>query len=107
MGKVVLSLLLFALTEVAFAAREGRTFETRGMAVIFTSSTFTVGIEKRDIPIPQYLDVDIDPGWRGLSHDSSSASWTKCRLPLKSEMTWQGTKERSLVFDCRPLSFYR
>lgn len=44
MTKLVLLLILLALSRVGIAGgREGRTFETRGTAVVFTSSTFTIG----------------------------------------------------------------
>lgn len=108
MKNIIFLLLFLVVSKATFAGdREGRTFETRGTAVVFTDSTFTVGIEKRDIPVPLYFDVESNPVGRGMTHDSSSGSWTKCRVPLKSEMTWQGVKERHLVFDCRPLTFYR
>jgi hypothetical protein len=41
----------------------------------------------------------------GLTHDSESG-WTQCRIPLKNELSITGPTERSLVFDCYPLSYY-
>jgi hypothetical protein len=88
-----------------FSSKEGKTFETRGASVVLTSGAVTTGVEQRNIPIPQYIDVMSSTQWSGLHHDSESG-WTKCRVPLKGEVSWQGIKERTLVFDCRPLTYF-
>lgn len=88
-----------------FSSKEGRTFETRGGAVIYTSGAITAGVEQGDIQVPQYIDVTTSSQWSGLTHDRESG-WTRCRLPLRGKMSWQGVKDRSLVFECRPLSYF-
>jgi hypothetical protein len=88
-----------------FSSKEGKTFQTRGTAVILSNGAITIGVEKKDIPIPSYIDVSGSAQWNGLRHDSESG-WTKCRLPLKGELSWQGVKDRDLVFDCKPLTYF-
>lgn len=89
-----------------FSSKQGKTFKTRGSAVIYRSGTITSGIEKRNIPIPPMFDVSSDPIFTSLTHDSE-AGWTNCRIPLKSEMSITGPVERSIVFDCYPLSYFQ
>jgi len=88
-----------------FSAKEGKTFQTKGTAVILSNGAFTAGIEKKDIPIPNFIDVVADSRWNGLRHDSESG-WTKCRVPLKGELSWQGVKDKDLVFACKPLTYF-
>jgi hypothetical protein len=89
-----------------FSSKEGIVFQTKGEAIILTNSTFTYGIERRDIPIPSVIDLRVHTDFNGLIHDSESG-WTKCRVPLKGELGWTGLTERSLVFDCKPLQYYK
>jgi hypothetical protein len=95
----------FAASAGFFSSKQGKTFKTRGTAVIYRSGTITSGIEKRNIPIPPVFDVSSDPIFTSLTHDSESG-WTNCRVPLKSEMSITGPVERSIVFDCYPLSYF-
>lgn len=85
--------------------KEGRTFQTKGTAIIMARGTLTTGIEKRGVPIPEYIDTTSNSMWMGLTHDSESG-WTKCRVPLKSSLGVTGVTERSLVFDCKPLTYF-
>lgn len=105
-----IGILLFSSISTAnagwFSSKQGKVFETRGLAVIQSSSTFTAGTEQRDIQIPQYIDVTKSERWSGLHHDSESG-WTLCRVPLKGKISWQGVKDRSLVFECKPLSYFK
>ena len=106
--KLICVILLFKISTPCagiFSSKEGKSFQTRGTAVIFSNGAITVGVEKKDIPIPSYIDVTRSAEWNGLKHDSESG-WTKCRVPLKSELSWQGVKERALVFDCMPLTYF-
>jgi len=89
-----------------FSAKEGKTFETRGMAVVMLSGSFSTGVEKRDIPIPKYIDVTSSNVFNGMTHDSESG-WTKCRIPQKGGIGWDGVKEKQLVFDCKPLTYFK
>jgi hypothetical protein len=89
-----------------FNKKEGAIFETKGEAVILRSGTFTIGIERRNIPIPQIIDVRIQSEFLSLRHDSESG-WTKCRVPMKSEIGITGVTERSLVFDCKPIQYFK
>lgn len=89
-----------------FSSKEGVVFQTKGEAVIMKNSTFTIGIERRNIPLPEVIDVRANAGLAGLTHDSESG-WTKCRVPLKSELGITGVTERSLVFDCKPLEYFK
>lgn len=81
---------------------EPSVYKTKGEAVIMKSSTFTIGIERRNIPIPGVIDARVDPNFTDIRSDSRSG-WTKCRVPLKAEFGITGITERSLVFDCLPL----
>ena len=105
---LTLLLLIFASCTIAgiFSSKQGRTFQTKGVALIYRSGTLSDGIEKRNIEIPSLVDVEKSADFRGLAHDSESG-WTKCRVPLKSEFSITGTVERSLVFDCKPLTYYK
>jgi len=89
-----------------FSSKEGAVFETKGEAVITRNSTFKFSIERRDIPIPLVVDIRQDSNYNGLIHDRESG-WTKCRVPLKSELGITGIAERSLVFDCKPLTYFK
>jgi hypothetical protein len=102
---IALSSFIFNVNAGWFSSKEGKTFETRGSAVVYTSGSFTVGVEQKNISIPSYIDVKSSTQWNGITHDSESG-WTKCRVPLKGKMSWQGVKDRSLVFDCRPLTYF-
>lgn len=88
-----------------FSRKEGVVFQTKGEAVIMRSGTFTMGIERKNIPIPQLLDVRLQNDFSGLRHDNESG-WTKCRVPLKGELGLTGVTERSLVFDCKPIQYF-
>lgn len=102
---VALSLASHAIAGWFSPDKEGRTFQTKGTALIMASGTFTTGIEKRGIQIPEYIDTTSDSMWLGLRHDSESG-WTKCRLPLRSSLGVTGVTERTLVFDCKPLTYF-
>jgi hypothetical protein len=88
-----------------FSSKQGSVFQTKGEALIMKNSTLTSGIERRNIPIPEILDLRNATEFRGLTHDSESG-WTKCRVPLKGELGITGITERSLVFDCKPLQYF-
>jgi hypothetical protein len=88
-----------------FSSKEGVIFQTKGEGLILKNSTFTTGIERRNIPIPPIIDIRANSAFNGLTHDSDSG-WTKCRVPLKSEMGITGVTTRSLVFDCKPLEYF-
>jgi len=94
------------ILKVHAGTREGATFETRGEAVIARNSAFLSSIERRDIPIPLFLDIRQDLNFSGMVHDRDSG-WTKCRVPLKSELGITGIAERSFVFDCKPISYFK
>lgn len=102
---VLLNLFLSIANAGLFSSKEGIVFQTKGEAVILKNSTFTTGIERRNIPIPEFIDIRTNYDFRGLSHDSESG-WTKCRVPLKNELGITGITERSLVFDCLPLKYF-
>ncbi len=89
-----------------FSSKQGVVFQTKSEAKILTNSTFTVGIERRNIPIPSIVDIRVNTDFAGLTHDSETG-WTKCRVPLKSELGWTGITERSLVFDCKPIQYFK
>jgi hypothetical protein len=89
-----------------FSSKQGKTFETRGTAVVMASGTFTTKIEERDIQIPRYIDVTESRMLSGITHDKESG-WTKCRVPLKKELGWDGPRNRELIFDCKPLTYFR
>jgi hypothetical protein len=89
-----------------FSSKEGVVFQTKGEAVIMRNSSFTMGVERRNIPIPEVIDIRVNAGLTGLTHDSESG-WTKCRVPLKGELGLTGITERSLVFDCKPLEYFK
>jgi len=88
-----------------FSKKEGKTFQTRGTAVILSNGALTTGVEKKDISIPPFIDITSSSQWNGLRHDSESG-WTRCRVPLKGELSWQGIKDRDLVFECKPLTYF-
>ena len=69
------------------------------------SGALTTGVEKKDISIPPFIDITSNSQWNGLRHDSESG-WTRCRVPLKGELSWQGIKDRDLVFECKPLTYF-
>ena len=96
--------LIAAATSFTFlmpASATGLIYETKGEALIYRSAPFTSSIERRNIPIPSVIDVQTNPSFSDIRSDRSSG-WTKCRVPLKSELGITGVTERSLVFDCRP-----
>ncbi len=97
MKKRLSAALFFSTLPIAVSAQM---YETKGEAVIFKNSTFTIGIERRNIPVPTLIDVRANPEFTSLTSDSRSG-WTKCRVPLKGELGITGVTERSLVFDCR------
>lgn len=105
---VLFTFILISSSSIAgiFSSKEGSVFQTKGEAVIMKNSTFTVGIERRNIPIPEILDLRNSADFQGLTHDSESG-WTKCRVPLKGELGITGVTERSLVFDCKPLQYFK
>lgn len=92
-----------ATADLLVAKRESPVFETKGIAVIMYDATFTTGVEERDINIPRIVDVNDDARWIAVEPDRESG-WTRCRLPLENKMSWQGIKNRSLVFECRRTS---
>jgi hypothetical protein len=85
--------------------KEGVVFQTKGEALIMKISTFTTGIERRNIPIPEIIDIRKNSDFSSVTHDSESG-WTKCRVPLKGGLGITGLTERSLVFDCKPLKYF-
>lgn len=89
-----------------FSRKEGSTFETKGEAVITRNSAFKFGIERRNIPIPLFIDVRQGLDFKELTHDNESG-WTQCRIPLKQEIGLTGPVTRSLVFDCKPLTYFK
>jgi hypothetical protein len=97
-GVWIFSLQLL-LTSPPIFGDQRLTFETRGKAVIMRYGAITIGVEKRDIDVPSYIDAK-ESQWRGMEYGSDKG-WTKCRVPMKSDFTLQGPIERSLVFDCR------
>lgn len=101
---LTLTLLSTGATAGLFSSKQGKTFETRGAATLMVSGIFTYTAEKKDTPIPRHIDVTSD-SMQGLTHDNESG-WTKCRVPLKGEMTWKGVKKKELVFECMPLSYF-
>ncbi len=103
-----ISLIIFSNLGNAgiFSSKQGKTFETRGMAVVMATGTFTAKIEERDIQIPKYIDVTESRMLNEITHDKESG-WTKCRVPLKREMGWDGLRNRELVFDCKPLTYFK
>lgn len=107
--KIFITTLLILYSSLSnagiFSSKQGSVFQTKGEALIMKNSTFTTGIERRNIPIPEILDLRATSDFRGLVHDSESG-WTKCRVPLKGELGITGTTERSLVFDCKPLQYF-
>ena len=106
----IATLATYALTMQSqagfFSSKEGATFETKGEAVITKNSTFQFGIERRNIPIPLFIDIRQGSNFNGLTLDRESG-WTQCRVPLKNELGITGITERSLVFDCKPLSYFK
>ena len=104
---LLISVLIIPPLSIAgiFSSKQGKTFKTRGTAVIYKSGTLTAGIEKRGIQIPPVFNVESHSMFIGLTHDSESG-WTQCRIPLKTELSLIGPVERSLVFDCYPLTYY-
>lgn len=110
MKNLVLTILLIAFTQHSnaglFSSKQGKTFETRGMAVVMATGTFTTKIEERDIQIPKYIDMTESRMLSDITHDKESG-WTKCRVPLKREMGWDGSRNREFVFDCKPLTYFK
>jgi hypothetical protein len=102
MSRLNWAIFVALLPMAAYARNEAVLYETKSEALIYRSSTFTVGIERRNIPIPAVIDIRMSPDFRGLTSDSKSG-WTNCRVPLKGELGITGVTERSLVFDCRPI----
>jgi hypothetical protein len=88
-----------------FSSKEGSVYQTRGEALIMKNSTFTTGIERRNIPIPEFLDLRNSSDFQGLTHDSESG-WTKCRVPLKGQFGLTGMTDRSLIIDCKSLQYF-
>lgn len=99
-SKILRALLAVVLLLATASATAGELFETRGTAVIRLSGAVTTKIEKRDIPVPGLINTEVGSGWSDLEPDSRSG-WTKCRLPMKGEVSWQGKLSREMVFDCR------
>ena len=89
-----------------FSSKEGVIFQTKGEAIIMKNGSFTSGIERRNIPIPDVLDVRTNGNFSGLTHDAESG-WTRCRVPLKGEIGLTGITERSLVFECKPIQYFK
>lgn len=98
-GTIAFALSCFFVVSVS---AEPVVFQTKGEALIYRNSTFTVGIERRNIPIPTVIDVRATSGFESMRADRDSG-WTKCRIPLKGEIGFTGITSRSLVFDCKPL----
>ena len=107
--KIIALLLLITLSfpSIAgiFSSKQGAVFQTKGEALILTNSTFTTGIERRNIPIPEIIDIRTNPDFQNVTHDSESG-WTHCRIQLKGQIGITGITERSLVFDCKPLQYF-
>lgn len=101
--KIVLIALTLITIYPSVNAKEGKTFQTKGVGVITRNSTFKFEIERK-VTVPEFFDVDAFQDLNSLRHDRQSG-WTKCRVPLKSEMGLTGPVERSLVFDCIPLTY--
>ena len=80
-------LLVACSPQVGMCAKEGKTFETKGVADVLANSTFTISTEEKNISIPRLIDVTQSSKWNGLYHDRE-AGWTRCRVPLKSELSW-------------------
>lgn len=99
LSRVVVFLPLLTILCDAWA---GDIYQTRGIAVIMASGALTIKIEKKDIPIPSAIELGSTPGFADLQPDSTKG-WTKCRVPLKGEMSWQGPIRREMVFDCQRL----
>lgn len=87
---------------LAIARNQAVLYETKGEALIYRDSTFKVGIERKNIPIPTLIDIRKSADFQDITSDSSSG-WTKCRVPLKGEIGLTGITNRSLVFDCKPI----
>ena len=110
-SKFILIIFMFFISGISiseaglFSKKEGKTFQTRGAAVILSNGALTTGVEKKDISIPSFIDITSSSQWNGLRHDSESG-WTRCRVPLKGELSWQGIKDRDLVFECKPLTYF-
>lgn len=113
----LLALFLFVAYASANAgwlsSKQGKTFETRGTAVIranfnflFSTDIGTTKIERKDIPIPAFINIESSAQWSELTHDRETG-WTKCRVPLKGDSSIVGNTERELIFDCRPTSYYK
>ena len=98
-------LLLLLLIPNLASAREGKTFETRGSAEVLEIGTFTIGTIEKNIAIPRFIDVTSSTKWNGLYHDNESG-WTRCRVPQKSGFGWTGPLERSLIFKCKPITYF-
>lgn len=94
--------VLIVIPIVTVAAKSSYLYETKGEALIRKNSTFLTSIERRNIPIPRLIDVRQSLEFASLISDRDSG-WTKCRVPLKSEIGLTGVTERELVFDCRPM----
>ena len=103
----MLILVLFLSANAgSFSSKEGSVFQTKGSAKILKETTFTHGVERRDIPIPTVLDIRVGNDFNGLTHDRESG-WTKCRVPQRSQLGITGIVTRTLVFDCKPLQYFR
>jgi hypothetical protein len=122
-GKVMAKFIAALLASLLFLAcgsasatlfpnRKGKTFQTRGTAVIMKDSRVsgsrsgTLGVEEIGILIPAFIDVETSARWDGLAHDAEKG-WTKCRVPIKDDASITGGPKRALVFDCRPQTYYK
>ena len=91
-------------TSGLFSSKQGVAFQTKGVASVTYSSTFTYGTEQSDISIPKFIDIRENTDFNSLTHDTESG-WTRCRVPLKSKLGLSGIIKRTLVFECKPLQY--
>jgi hypothetical protein len=85
--------------------KQAATFQTKGEATMVRNDGNTLSIEKKHIPIPEFIDLTASSEFAGLSHDSESG-WTKCRYRLKDEIVFPRVSGKVLVFDCKPLTYF-
>ena len=100
-----LLLLLFLIPNLVSTQEEGKTFQTKGSAEIMEDGQFTHRTTEKNIAIPKFIDVTSSTKWNGLYHDNESG-WTRCRVPLKGSFGWTGPIERSLMFKCKPITYF-
>jgi hypothetical protein len=103
-GLIAVRILAFtSLASIAaLCVAAGEVFQTRGSAVILRPGAVTIGVEKKDIPIPSAIEVGSTPGFSDVEPDSRKG-WTRCRVPMKGDISWQGPIKRELVFECQKI----